>query len=302
MNNTLKILSKKLIMGALATGIAFTSGVGVTQAETSQVSTVQQTEQVAQTTKYPRKVMQTVRMSFGISKHSPALDSQINEMPKVEVMDRYLVSFGKKVKGKEVREAVEDVFNVDLNRISENNYGNKLTSYHEDVMSSVRESLRIPSDSTKLDKKIMNMPKAEVMDRYISVHNDWLTGAEDRILINQIFGVNLDGISGAERARMSIQSKGEWILQNDNDLFVISSSLDDVSLYVSATDYFIANTGSNEFPTSLKEKLIGFGFTYDEAFERYSYTNPTGESAPESFKSPTINAILTTIATEYAGI
>jgi hypothetical protein len=166
-------------------------------------------------------------------------------------------------------------------------------------MESVRASLNIAPDSTELDAQIMQMPKAEVMDRYIEVHDYALTGAENRVVINQIFGMNLDGISGLEHAQLSIQSKGQWVIQNDNDLFVISSSLDDVSLFVGTTDYFKEQTGLTGLPESLIVKLINSGFVYDEASGNYTYTNPTGESAPDAFKGQTIGAILTIINTEF---
>jgi hypothetical protein len=296
MKNTTKSLSLKLIIGTLIAGFAISSGVGITHAESLSATSSQQVEQ---TTKYPSKVMKTVRLSLGVEKHDTSSDSQINAMSQVEVMDRYLGSFGKKVKGKEVRKAVNAVFEIDLNTISEKNYGSKLIAYHVSVMESVRVSLDIAPDSTELDAQIMSMPKAEVMDRYIQVHDYSLTGAENRLLINQIFGVNLTGISGLEYAQLSINSKGQWVIQNDNDLFVISSSLDDVSLYVETTDYFAEQTGSSELPDSLKEKLTSTGFFYDEITGKYTYTNPTGESAPDAFKGQTIGAILTTINTEY---
>jgi hypothetical protein len=296
MKNTTKSLSTKLIIGTLVAGFAISSGVGITQAE---IVTATESIQTEQATKYPSKVMETVRLTLGVEKHDTSLDGQINALSQVAVMDKYLGSFGNKVKGKEVRQAVNEVFNIDLDTISEKNYGSKLIAYHGSVMESVRVSLNIAPDSTELDAQIMSMPKAEVMDRYIQVNDYSLTGDENRLLINQIFGVNLTGISGLEHAQLSINSKGQWVIQNDNDLFVISSSLDDVSLYVGVTDYFVEQTGSNELPESLKAKLISFGFTYDEMSERYTYTNPTGESAPDAFKGQTIGAILTTINTEY---
>ena len=219
----------------------------------------------------------------------------INEMPKTEVMDLYIKSFGAEVKGKEVREVVQAVFGIDLNFISEKNYGNKLSQYETKVMESLRRSLDVPADSTEVDAQIMAMPKNEVMDRYIEIHGGALSGAETRVLINQIFGVNLDGISGLEHSGISIRSKGQWILPADKKLFIVSSSLDDVELYVSPTEYFEETTGSNQLPDSLKEQLSQLGFTYDAEMNRCIYRNQTNESVPDALKGQVIKAVLTTI-------
>lgn len=215
-------------------------------------------------------------------------------MPKVEVMDRYLESTGK-LKGKEIREAIKDVFGADLNYISEKNYGSKLSIYHVSVMESLRISLNVDSNSTELDAQIMAMTKNEVMDRFMEVHDFSLTGAQIRVLINQIFGVNLDGISGLEHLRISIYSKGLWILQGDTDLFVVSSSLDDVELYVASTDYFEETSGSNQLPDSLKQKLISIGFSYDADLDQFVYRNPTNESVPDAFKGQVIGSVVGTV-------
>lgn len=234
--------------------------------------------------------MEEFRLSQGEERKSTV----IANMPKVEVMDRYLES-SSKLKGKEVREAVKEVFGADLNYISEKNYGSKLSIYNDSVMESLRISFNGDSNSTELDAQIMAMPKNEVMDRFIEVHNYSLTGAQIRVLINQIFGVNLDGISSLEHLSISIYSKGLWILQSDTDLFVVSSSLDDVELYVSSTDYFEETTGSNHVPDSLKQNLISIGFSYDADLDQFGYRNPTNESVPDAFKGQVVGSVVGTI-------
>jgi len=290
--NNIKTISQKIFLGTVITGVVLSSGVGVTQAETLTNSSISQTEQ---TTKYSSKVMETVRLSLGVKKHSTEVDNQINAMKKVEVMDIYMDSFGEKVKGKEVRKVVNEVFGADLNTISKMNYGSKLSSYTLPIMKDIRVSLNVAPDSTELDAKIMKMPKSEVMDRYIKVNDYSLTNNEIRILINDIFGVNLNGISGLEGAQLSIYSKGQWIIQSEKDLFKISSSLDDVSLYIESTDYLEKQTGSSEFPDSLAQKLINLGFTYAEVSGNYTYTHPTGESVPDALKTQTIGTVIQAI-------
>ncbi|WP_252502067.1 hypothetical protein [Sporosarcina sp. Marseille-Q4943] len=228
-------------------------------------------------------------MSLDVDKHSTERDSQIETMRKVNLMDKYLESFGKKVKGNEVRKAVQAVFNIDLDNISKHNYGNKLNSYEPAIMETLRESEKLT------DAEIMKLPKAKVMDAYIKAHGYVLTGAELRIVINQIFGVNLDGISGIEGLQLGINSKGTWISKTPTDMLVISSSLDDVELYVQTTDYWKQVTGTTEVPDSLKQYLLDNDYTYEEATGKFTWVNPTGESAPDSVKSETIGKLIETI-------
>lgn len=250
---------------------------------------------IQQTTKYSTAVMEAVRLSLFVESNSTHLDQLIDTMTKVEVMDSYLESFGHKVKGKEVREVVKGVFGTDLNCISEKNYGSKLSIYPVSVMQSLRISLNVDPDSTELDTQIMTMKKNEVMDRAIEAHDYSLTGEDARVVINQIFGVNLDGISGLEHVGISIYSKGQWILQGDTDLFIVSSNLDDVELYLATTAYFNETTGSNQFPDSLKQAVMSFGFTYNADVDHFIYRNPTNESVPDALKGQVLGSVVGTI-------
>ncbi|MCM3709166.1 hypothetical protein [Sporosarcina luteola] len=282
----MKITTKKLVVSALLTGIVLSTsaGTGMVQAESIHTYSEQQ-----QTTKYPKKVMEAVRQSLGVDKHSTEVDTRIEAMPQVEVMDKYLDSFGKKIKGNEVREAVRGVFNIDLDEVSKNNYGNKLISYNPAIMQTLRDSEKLT------DAEIMKLAKVKVMDAYIKAHGYDLTGAENRVVINQIFGVNLDGISGIAGLQLGINSKGIWIINTPTDMLVISSSLDDVELYVYTTDYWEQITGTKEVPDSLKQYFADNGFTYDDVTGKYIWVNPTGESAPEAIKSQTIGTLIQTI-------
>src|SRR5690606_17166786 len=208
--------------------------------------------------------METILVRVGIDIQSTETENQINTMRKIDRMDTYLESFGEKVKGDEVRKAVLAVFNIDLDYVSLHNYGNKLTSYDPAIMKTLRDYKKLT------DAEIMKLPKAKVMDAYIKAHDYALTGAEHRVLINQILGVNLDGISSVEGLQLGINSKGTWIIKTPTDMIVISSSLDDVELYVYTTPYWEQVTGTNEVPNSLKQYLIDNGFTYDESTKKFT--------------------------------
>lgn len=273
--------------------------VSTVQPNPAEASSMQTAHQVDQTRKYPAKVMKVLRVSIGVDKHSTVKDDEIASMNKAEVMDRYLSSQGKKVKGNEVRKTVELIFNIDLDLISKQGIGTTVSSYDAAVMETLRQSLRLDKRDTSRDSDIMAMKKNHIMDKYSKVHEYKLSGAEYRVLINQIYGVNLDGIAKLEHAQVAIHSKGQWILKSDQDLIILRSSLDDVEVFVAPTDYYTFLTGSTELPASLIEKLSNMGFTYDEPTNAYYYANPTGQSIPDAFKGQTLGTIVGTIANEF---
>lgn len=290
------ILGAKLVTSFMLTaGLLFSS----IQPLAVEAASVKEEQQVEQTTKYTYKVMKVLRVSLGVDKHSTVKDDEIASMNKAEVMNRYLSSQGKKVKGNEVRKAVELIFNIDLDFISKQGIGTTVSSYDAAVMEILRLDLGLERDDISRDQDIMAMKKNHVMDRYSKMFGYKLSGPEYRVLINQIYGVNLDGIANLEHAQVAIYSKGQWILKSDQDLIILRSSLDDVEVFVAPTDYYTALTGSTELPASLIVKLASMGFTYDESTNAYYYANPTGESIPDAFKGQTLGTIVGTIANEF---
>ena len=137
-----------------------------------------------------------------------------------------------------------------------------------------------------------NNPTArEVIDFYINQYDDELTGTEIRKIINTIFGVNLEAISSLEEARISLYSKGKWVIQSKNDLFVVYTGIGDIDVKVYPTNYFIQQTGLTDLPTSLQLALINIGFYFDEKLNSYYFINPTGEAISDAFKGKTIGTI-----------
>lgn len=298
----MKIQVKKIILSILVTSIALTGGMGsVAAKEATAISAPQayEAQHHNQDAKYSKKVMKAVRVGLGVNAKSAQADGVIEKMPKVKVMDYYLASFGKKLKGNEVRLAVEEIFDIDLNYVSKMNYGSQLAVYPAPLMESLRVSLKEAPTSVAKDERIMAMAKNEVMDRYMKEQGYSLTGEASRTLINQIFGVNLSGISTLEYMQLAISSKGQWIVKSDTDLFVLESSLDDVDVSIYTTPYFEQVTGSDQLPASLKTKLMNLGFTYDEEENLLFYKNPTGESVPDAFKGQVIGILVGTVMAEY---
>ena len=74
-----------------------------------------------------------------------------------------------------------------------------------------------------------------------------MTGVDIRGMINQIFGINLNGVSSLEGAGISLYSKGQWVLQSDKDLFVVYTGSGDLDVKVFPTEYFTKQTGLEAF-------------------------------------------------------
>lgn len=297
-----KILRNSVIIGSLLLGtISINTQVMFAQSATSEVQVSTKLSQQEES-KYPLAVMKAVRKHLGIKQNSTALDNQINSMTKIEVMDIYFESKHEKAKGKTIRKVVNDVFNVNLDVISQNNEGNQLSSYPSNIMQGVRVDLNIDPNSTALDEKIMDMSKVEVMDRFLDSYGKTITASESRRIINEIFGVNLNGIDSLEKARLSLYSKGQWMANNSTDIFVLITGKGDIDVRVGVTDYYKEKTATDQLPDEIKDFLSSLGFTYQSSDNTYLYINPTGESVPDSFKGQLIGKLVTYIQVHYANL
>lgn len=185
-------------------------------------------------------------------------------LSKAEMMDQYLKSCGKNVGYTEVQHIVHSLFGIDL--------------------------------ETK--KVISNKSARAALEFYIH-QSEQVSGADIRRTINELFGINLDAISSLEKARISLFSKGQWVIQKENDLFVVHTGLEDVDVKIYSTPYFIEKTGVSGVPEGLQQVLIGLGYSYDNENNYCYYTNPTGEAVPDAFKGQTMGAIMKTIQEAY---
>lgn len=257
---------------------------------------------IQEVTKYPTNIMSILRSYFGVPVDSTSADSQINALAKVQVMDIYLASQNNSTDGQFIRDGVNDIFNISLDTISENGEGSFLASYELEIMQGVRESLNLSPSDTSLDSTIMAMTKVEVMDRFLDSYGSQITGTDIRRVINEIFGVNLTGISGLEHARLSIYSKGQWVLDSPTNVLIISSSKGDIDLYVGVTDYYIQQLGTDQLPTELQTFLINLGFVYNTTTHQYDYHNSAGTSVSDALKSQVINKLVATIQSDFINL
>ena len=212
-------------------------------------------------------------------------DDQTTVLTKVEIMDHYLDSHIERMSCKEICSIVNLLFQIDLSAMQVLNPTEK---HLLDFNSASGESTTLP-------------PACEVIDSYLAqqrIKN--LTGADIRSMINQIFGVNLAAISALDGARISLFSKGQWIIQHKTNLFAVQTGPNDVDVTVYPTPYFAETTGLSGLPAVLRLPLEELGFHYDENNGSCSYLNSNGEAVPDAFKGQTIGRIIEVIKKFYS--
>lgn len=248
-------------------------------------------------TKYHYDIMSVLRESLGSSPRSIAHDHIINKMTKINVIERYFSFTDLPITSDRFKRVLNQVFGLNLNKISEDGEGAKLFIYPEEIMVCLRKKFSQINSTIELDQHIMNLKKSEVMDIFIKTNNS--KTYEDMItIIKLIYGINLQGISSLEHSRISLYTKNQWLLKNDRDLFVVYTGKGDIDVRVYPTTYYIEKTGLNEIPLTLQHALNTIGFTYKREFHAYYYKNINGETVPDSFKGQTLRAIRSVIETE----
>lgn len=231
--------------------------------------------------KYPSEIMEGVRTMLmqGMEENVPlsVLNKQIEVLSKKEVMDQYLYSLEGIIGTKEICQAVNGIFGLDL-----------LTKLMlPDAIASLS-----PLGGNDLSPKL-------AIDSYLNQFNRNLTGNEIREMINHLFGINLDGISSLENSGISLYSKGQWIARQDFDLFVVHTGIGDIDVKVIPTAYFTKKTGLDHLPESLQQDLSELGFYYNDEVGALYYANPSGQAVPDAFKRKTMGAIMKVIQHSY---
>lgn len=208
------------------------------------------------------------------------LEKGADRVNKVELMDKHLDSHQGKITSTEICNIVMSIFKFDLTT--------KPVLSKEWIMAGAGSSTE---DIAKM-----------AIDSTLTHYGKKGTGIEIRQLINQIFGINLDAISSLEGARISLFSKEQWVVRDEQDLFVVHTGLGDVDVKVFPTDYFTEKTGLEELPKDLKQSLTNFGFSCDERAGCYYYSNPSGKAIPDAFKGQIIGTILKEIHDSYQSL
>lgn len=227
----------------------------------------------------PSFILNRVKTSldFGGKYSDSDLNNQIEAMTKVEIMDKYFDSCEEKIDHSEIYCFIQSLFHFDL------------------------ENRSVISNELNKDPALQPSPGA-IFDSILNQEGKKITGAEIRSIINQIFGINLDAISSLEGSRISLYSKDQWVLQHDNDLFVVHTGKDDIDVRIYPTKYFTEQTGLETLPNDLQHSLSNMGFYYDEKIKSYYYRNSAEEAVPDAFKGQTMGTILSIIKQNYSSL
>lgn len=278
-----------VVVGVLVVGLMETEAKGWKH-ELSQTDDLKYSEQIVE------GVFKSLRkQEKGPLEFSEALE-RMNSMSKVEVMDTYLGQNNKNVKPEEIRLVVQQIYDIDLEAVSELGAGKQTSTYSDDVLQKVKQA----SNEEVTAENIQDMSKMEVMDLYWKAFEGKMTGDDMRGMINAVFGINLKGISDLEGTGVSLYSKEQWISQYDKDLFVVHTGADDVDVWVYPTQYLKEQAGIENNPRSLELALTKLGFEYSEEVDALYYSNPAGKSVPDNFKGQTLGTIIGVIKEEYS--
>lgn len=193
-------------------------------------------------------------------------------MTKIEMMDKYLSS--SEISTSEICTIVNKIFGIDLDDVS------ILHNKHTESANTIDARATI--------------------DIYLDQDEKKMTGEEIRNMLNQIFGINLNAIAALEQERISLYSKGQWVLKNDKDLFIVYTGIEDIDVKVLPTKYFTEQTGLEVLPSELQRILSSIGFYYDKEIQSYYFANPTGKAVTDDFKAQTIGAIVEVIHKFYS--
>lgn len=231
-----------------------------------------------------------------IVKSSHQLDTRISEtelidyiskLAKIDVMDMYIDQYKDKVTSLVIYEAIAQAFKFHLERVP------VLTT--EKIGTFEMPPLTDLETCSSLSSQV-------ILDLYLAHHNHHVTGDEVRTMINHYFGMNLVGIDGLGKTRISLYSKGQWLVKDDKDLFVIHTGTKDVDVKIYCTDYFMARTGLKNIPIELQQSLAGLGYSYSSQVDAYYYSNPSGLTVSNAFKGKTIDAIIENTHVLYQSI
>ncbi|WP_245827663.1 hypothetical protein [Paenisporosarcina indica] len=231
-----------------------------------------------------QEIKKTLQQELVIQVSDSELNQQIEAMTKIELMDKYLSSHEEKITSSEICKAVYQIFGIDLDVVVVLDKG-------------IKELVQV-SPLTNFDNSLTSNSRVAI-DLHLKRSGNDLTGGEVRAMLNRVFGINLDGIAALENKRISLFSKGQWVVQNDKDLFIVHTGTDDLDVKVLPTDYFYELTGLDELPDQLQQALIHLGFHYDEKIGSYYFCDVNGHAIADKFKGQTLGAIREIIEKNY---
>jgi hypothetical protein len=140
----------------------------------------------------------------------------------------------------------------------------------------------------------------QLISAYGKAKNKKVTMQEFMRVINEVYGINLSGISSLKHSRVSLYAKGQWILQHKTDLFVVHTGEGDKDIKIYPTKYFTEKTGLTDLPFELQENLLNLGMFYQEKDRAFYFKNPKDEAISDIFLGKTLKAVTNVIQNSYA--
>ncbi|TWT25902.1 hypothetical protein [Planomicrobium sp. CPCC 101110] len=194
-------------------------------------------------------------------------------LPTVEALDACLDSSDVAITSSEVCEAVKSVFGIDIGLAA---------VLHADYADLV-------------------YPRAAI-EKYLKQDSTRTDGSEIRTMIKLLFGINLVGIAELYKDRIALYSKNQWIVKNDQALFLVRTGKKDIDVKILSTPYFQKQTNLSEMPLSLQQALAPLGYSYNEKEQTLDYIDPDGQPVSGQFKVQTMKTIANIVHTEYDGL
>lgn len=139
-----------------------------------------------------------------------------------------------------------------------------------------------------------------LLNYHIAQSDQPITGVTIRNAINEFFGINLVGLASIEGSRISLFTKGQWMMQRENDLIHLHTGPMDIDVTISVTEYFTKQTGINQIPVPLRQSLSNLGYQFNEESGTCFYSDPNGHSVPDEFKGKTFGAIIEILNNDYS--
>ena len=196
---------------------------------------------------------------------------------KAEQMDER-VENENKLTAASVERIVSEIFGISLQSIAADPKAPGARRSHPVFAAWTEQEWEAAGKEELLDYALLHLPSAP-------------SGETVRQVINDVYRVNLSGISALEASTFSLFSKGTWIKQNENDLFVLNTGSTDTEVTVSVTEHFIRQMGAGELPAGLCRELEALGFVYIPEKNQLNYSSSDGRPVDDIFKKKTIGAL-----------
>lgn len=194
-------------------------------------------------------------------------------LPTVEAFDAFFDSPAEEITSASVCDAVKKVYGIDID------------------LAMVQHA----------EYEHLNQPRMAISN-YLQQHSTIRSGVEIRSMIKLLFGINLVGIAEIYKDRISLYSKDQWIVKNDQALFLVHTGKKDVDVKILPTPYFKEHTGLDELPQVLQQELALLGYSYNAQEQAVYYTDPESRPVSGEFKVLTMKTIAKIVHREYADL